>query len=239
MDLFSGAMPAILADFRDLKMEEVDSSYAAVIVARRHQRTFDKFLAEPFLDAVAHGAAECYQANRARIESLDLDEQSRQRRELRRRWLVVVIKLTPRALEAFVRQAEFERSMELTAMEAITSSRTPPPVLAATASQSSADERSVAGPSNSAKTDNSVEPASAPGASDDTEELVRAALTLDDPASVEKALAELWGPGWSKNACAREADVDRGTVRNLIRKEKIRASKWAKIIDAFKKRRRR
>lgn len=124
-------MADILAEFRDLKMEEVDSGYAAVITARRHQRTFDKFLAEPFLDAVAHGAAGCYRANHARIEALGLDQQRQQRRELRRRWLVVVIKLTPRALEAFVRQAEFETSMDRRAMEAIASSRKPPSASAA------------------------------------------------------------------------------------------------------------
>ena len=101
-------MPDILTAFRDLKMDRVDDSYAAVIAARRHERAFDKFLAEPFLEAVAQGAAECYEANRVQIEALEPDQQRHQRGELRRRWLVAVIKYTPLQLDSFVRRAEFE-----------------------------------------------------------------------------------------------------------------------------------
>ena len=71
---------------------------------------------------------------------------------------------------------------------------------------------------------------------DDMEELLRAALMLDGQDRIE-ALAALWGPGWSQSACAREAGVDRGTIRNCIRKENIRPDHWIKIVDAFRKQR--
>jgi hypothetical protein len=237
LELFRAALSAILSNFRDLKMDKVDIGYAGAIAARRHQRDFDRFLAEPFLAAVSRGAAECYEANRAWIEALDPDQQSSQRRELRRRWLVAVIKLTPPALEPFVRQAEFEESMNLRAREAIARSRKPPSVSAAAAGQPAATEESGAARSNPGNPISSAEPTSAPVPPDDTEERLRAALTLDDQASIEQALADLWGPGWSHNACAREAGVNHGTVRNMIRKNNLKKRTWTKIVEAFRKRR--
>jgi hypothetical protein len=239
MDLFRGAMPAILADFRDLRMDKIDNSYAAVLTTRRHQRAFDKFLAEPFLQAVSRGASECYEANRVWIEALELDQQRQQRYELRRRWLVVVIKLTPRELERYVRQEDFEKSMDLRAAEAVARSRNLSTVSAVAADQPPANAGSVAGQSNSANPIDFAEPSSVPVPPDDTEELLRAALTLDDQASVEKALSELWGSKWSKSDVAHEAGVDRGTVGHWIAKKNIRDQNRIKIVDAFRRRRRR
>jgi hypothetical protein len=62
-------------------------------------------------------------------------------------------------------------------------------------------------------------------------------LARRDQPSIEKALAELWGQGWSHAACAREAGVDRGTVRHLVCGENIWDKTWAKIVKAFRKRR--
>lgn len=218
-------------------MDRVDDSYAAVIAARRHERAFDKFLAEPFLEAVAQGAAECYEANRVQIEALEPDQQRHQRGELRRRWLVAVIKYTPLQLDSFVRRAEFERDMDLRALKAIAESRKLPSVSAATEGQPAATGESAGARAFHENPSGSADPMPPPVTLDETEKLLRAALSAGDQPAIEKALAELWGPGWSQNACAHEAGVDPGTIRNMIRGNNLRDSTWIRIVEAFKKRR--
>jgi hypothetical protein len=227
----------LLKVFYDLGMDQGDSSYAAVILARSHKRCFDRYLAEPFLEAVARGAAECYEANRVQIEALDPGQQQYHCRQLYRLWLVAVIKEIPSELEPFVRRAEFEEAMDSCSSKAVADSRESTADAPATGAQPpTAEESQETGPS---RVDSSgpADPTPAASTLEETERLVRAALSKGDQPAVETALAELWGEGWSINSCAQESGVDRGTVRHMIRGLNIREKKRMKIVEAFHKRR--
>jgi hypothetical protein len=238
VDRFRGAMPDILAVFRDLGLDQVDiGGYGSVVAAQRHQRAFDKYLAEPFLEAMARGAAECFEANRVQIEALDSHQQRYYRRELRRRWLVVVMKYTPSQLQSFVRQAEFEKAMDLRVLRVLAASRDSAVASPAPAGEPTDTEQSSETESLQEIPTGSADPVPAPSSIEETERLVRDALLKDDQPAVKAALAELWGSAWNIRTCAGEAHVDRGTVRHMIRGENIRPQKWRQIVDAFHERR--
>jgi hypothetical protein len=237
VDRFRSSMPEILAVFRDLGMDQVDiGGYGSVVAAQRQQRAFDKYLAGPFLEAVERGTAECYEANRAHIEASDPGRQRSLRRELRRRWLVAVIKHTPGPLQTLVRQAEFENAMELRVSKAIADSRNSTLASPATTTTLAYTEQSGTRPFQGIPT-GSADATPAPFSRAETERLVSEALSAGDQHLVEAAFAKLWGTTWNISICARDAQVDRGTVRHMIRGAKIRDEKRMQIVGAFHKRR--